>query len=102
MLKSLIRSAEVAQEKFTAIKFNIIVTDTNSSKEDIAIMKQLLSNTKIESRLSLIDLKSFENKMVLQPCLVFNDISLKLCADPINLKLALNERALKFLLNADM
>ena len=62
-LKSLIRSAEVAQEKFTAIKFNIIVTDTNSSKEDIAIMKQLLSNTKIESRLSLIDLKSFENKI---------------------------------------
>ena len=62
-LNSLIRSAEVANDKFADIEFKIIVTDTNSSKEDISILKQLLSRTKIDSKFSSIDLKSFESKI---------------------------------------
>lgn len=62
-LKSLIRSTELANSKFNNIEFKIIVTDTNSSKEDISILKQLLSRTKIESKFSSIDLKSFESKI---------------------------------------
>jgi len=62
-LKSLLRSTELAKDKFTDIEFKIIVTDTNSSKEDISTIKGLLSQTKIDSSLSLIDLKSFESKI---------------------------------------
>jgi hypothetical protein len=62
-LKSLIRSTELANSKFNNIEFKIIVTDTNSSKEDISIIKELLSQTKINSSLNLIDLKIFENKI---------------------------------------
>ena len=58
-LKSLIRSTELANSKFNNIEFKIIVTDTNSSKEDISIIKELLSQTKINSSLNLIDLKIF-------------------------------------------
>jgi len=62
-LNSLIRSAEIADDKFNDIEFKIIVTDTNSSKEDVSIIKQLLDQTKIESKFSSIDLKSFESKI---------------------------------------
>ena len=62
-LNSLIRSAEVADDKFKDINFKIIVTDTNSSKEDISIIKQLLNQSKIDSIFSSIDLKSFESKI---------------------------------------
>jgi len=62
-LNSLIRSAEVANDNFNEISFKIIVTDTNSSKEDISIIKQLLDQSKIDSKFSSIDLKSFESKI---------------------------------------
>ena len=62
-LKSLIRSIELAKDKFTDIDFKIIVTDTNSSKEDISTIKGILSQSKIDSSLNLIDLKSFESKI---------------------------------------
>ena len=62
-LNSLIRSAEVANDNFNDISFEIIVTDTNSSKEDISIIKQLLDQSKINSKFTSIDLKSFESKI---------------------------------------
>ena len=62
-LKSLIRSTELANDKFTDMKFKIIVTDTNSSKEDISTIKHMLSQTKISSSLNIIDLNSFYNKI---------------------------------------
>ena len=62
-LKSLICSTELANDKFIDIKFKIIITDTNSSKEDIAVIKELLNQTKIDSSFNLVELKSFESKI---------------------------------------
>ena len=62
-LKSLIRSLETANDKFADIRFKIIITDTNSSNEDITTMKQLLDQTKINSEFRLVNLKSFESEI---------------------------------------
>ena len=62
-LKSLIRSTELANAKFTDIEFKIIITDTNSSKDDIATIEGLLNQTKIYSSFNLVDLKNFESKI---------------------------------------
>ena len=62
-LKSLIHSTEIAKNKFNDIDFEIIVTDTNSSQDDISAIKEFLTLTKINSKFISIDLKSFESKI---------------------------------------
>ena len=62
-LKSLIRSTEIAYDKFADIKFKIIVTDTNSSKKDISIIRHLLDQTRIDSEFSSINLQSFKSEI---------------------------------------
>ena len=62
-LNSLIRSTKLAKEKFNNIKFDIIVTDTNSYQNDISKMKDLLNHSSISYKFISIDLKKFENKI---------------------------------------
>ena len=62
-LKSLIRSTEIAKDKFDGIDFKIIVTDTNSIQEDIIIIEQLLEKTNVNCEFTSVNLKNFENKV---------------------------------------
>jgi len=62
-LNSLIRSIKLAKDKFDNIKFDIIVTDTNSYQNDISKLKDLLDHSSISSKFISIDLKKFENKI---------------------------------------
>jgi len=62
-LKSLIHSATIANTIFNNIKFEIVVTDTNSSQGDILIIKNLLDQSKINTKFISIDLKVFKNKI---------------------------------------
>ncbi len=61
-LRSIIKSTNIAIDKFKNIKFEIIVTDTNSSQEDLEKIKEILSNFKATSKLSSINLDNFKNK----------------------------------------
>ena len=58
-----ILSTKLANEKFNNIKFDIIVTDTNSTQNDISKIKDLLDYSGISSKFISIDLKKFENKI---------------------------------------
>ena len=62
-LKSLIRSTEIAKNIFDNIDFKIIVTDTNSSGNDINVITQLLNETEVNSEFSIVNLKNFESKI---------------------------------------
>ena len=62
-LKSLIRSIKFAKKNLKDIKFDIIVTDTNSAKDDISNIKSLLEQSGINSKFISIDLKKFEGKI---------------------------------------
>jgi hypothetical protein len=62
-IKSLMRAVILAKNIFNDVKFEIVVTDTNSSQDDISIIKNLLNQTKIDTKFISIDLKSFENKI---------------------------------------
>ena len=62
-LKSLIQSTKLAQEKLKNIKFEIIVTDTNSAQNDISNIKNLLDQSGINCKFLSIDLKKFKDKI---------------------------------------
>ena len=62
-LKSIIKAVQQAKNTFKNIKFEIIVTDTNSSQNDISIIKRLLSQSNIDTKFFSIDLKSYESKI---------------------------------------
>ena len=62
-LNSLIRSTKLAKENLNNIKFEIIVTDTNSAQDDISNIKNLLDHSGINCKFISIDLKTFENKI---------------------------------------
>ncbi len=62
-LRSLIKSINKASSKFENIKFDLLVTDTNSSKDDINKIKEILNLTKIKNKFISINLKDFENKI---------------------------------------
>tara|TARA_X000001036_G_scaffold106798_1_gene99856 strand:- start:702 stop:1712 length:1011 start_codon:yes stop_codon:yes gene_type:complete len=62
-LNSLIHSTKLAKQNFNNIKFEIIVTDTNSAQIDISKIKDLLNHSDIDSKFISIDLKKFENKI---------------------------------------
>jgi hypothetical protein len=62
-LKSITKAVQQAKDTFKNIKFEIIVTDTNSSQNDISIIKSLLSQSNVDTKFFSIDLKSYENKI---------------------------------------
>ena len=62
-LRSLIKSINKAALVFKNIKFHLIVTDTNSPKEDIDKIQEILNKSNIENKFQSIDLDSFKNKI---------------------------------------
>jgi len=62
-LKSLIKSINKASLVFKNIKFDLIVTDTSSPKEDIDKIQEILNKSNIENKFKSIDLDSFKNKI---------------------------------------
>jgi len=62
-LRSLIKSTNLAIEKFKNIKFELIVTDTNSSQDDLEKIKEILGNFKAVSKISSINLNNFKDKI---------------------------------------
>tara|TARA_Y100000590_G_scaffold172592_1_gene197407 strand:- start:225 stop:1241 length:1017 start_codon:yes stop_codon:yes gene_type:complete len=63
-LKSLLNSLEIAKKNFKNINYQILVTDTNSKKEDLSIIKSILSKYNIDNKIIEIDLNYFKNKIV--------------------------------------
>ena len=62
-LRSLIKSINKASLVFKNIKFDLIVTDTNSPKEDIDKIQEILNKSNIENKFKSIDLDSFKDKI---------------------------------------
>ena len=62
-LYSLLKSIELAQNFFKDTIFEIIITDTNSKKNDIEKMKYILNKFKIKNRFIEINLHDFKNKI---------------------------------------
>ena len=62
-LKSLIKSINKASLIFKNIKFDLLVTDTNSPKEDINKIQEMLNKSNIENKFKSIDLDSFKDKI---------------------------------------
>ena len=62
-LKSILNSIDLAKESFNNINFQIIVTDTNSKKEDLDIIKSILSKHKISNKLIKINLNNYKDKI---------------------------------------
>ena len=64
-LRSLIKSINKASSKFKNIRFDLLVTDTNSPKDDINKIKEILNLAKIKNKLISINLKEF--KKIIKP-----------------------------------
>jgi len=62
-LKSLIHSATLASNTFSDIKFELVVTDANSSQADISVIKNLLDKSKMDTKFISINLNSFTNQI---------------------------------------
>ena len=62
-LRSLIKSINKASLVFKNIKFDLIVTDTNSQKEDIDKIQEILNKSNIENKFKSIDLENFKDKI---------------------------------------
>ena len=62
-LRSLIKSINKASLEFKNIKFDLMVTDTNSSKEDIEKIKKILNRSNIENKFKSINLEDFKEKI---------------------------------------
>ena len=62
-LRSLIKSINKAASVFKNIKFHLIVTDTNSTKEDIDKIQEILNKSNIENKFRSIDLDDFKDKI---------------------------------------
>ncbi len=62
-LNSLINSVHVAKRKLSDINFEILVTDTNSTQEDILKIKNILKNSNLNYKFTSVNLKEFENKI---------------------------------------
>ena len=62
-LRSLIKSINKASLEFKNIRFNLIVTDTNSPKEDIYKIKEILNKLNIENKFQSINLEDFKDKI---------------------------------------
>jgi len=62
-LNSLIKSLNKAIENFKNINFELIVTDTNSSKVDLEKINEILKSSKARNKLTSVSLESFKNKI---------------------------------------
>ena len=62
-LRSLIKSTNIASERFKNINFEIIVTDTNSHKDDLKKLNEILSKCKIKNKLILVDLNYYKSRI---------------------------------------
>jgi len=62
-LRSLIKSINKASLKFKNIKFDLIVTDTSSPKEDKDKIQEILNKSNIKNKFKSIDLDSFKDKI---------------------------------------
>ena len=62
-LRSLIKSINKAASVFKNIKFHLIVTDTNSPKEDIDKIQEILKKFNIENKFRSIDPNNFKDKI---------------------------------------
>ena len=62
-LRSLIKSINKASLLFKNIKFDLMVTDTNSPKEDIDKIQKILNKSNIENKFKSIDLDNFKDKI---------------------------------------
>ena len=62
-LRSLIKSINKASLVFKNIKFDLIVTDTNSPKEDTDKIQEILNKSNIENKFKSIDLNNFKGKI---------------------------------------
>ena len=62
-LKSLLKSVNFAQTYLKNIEFKIIVTDTNSSSQDISKIKSMLSESDVKSQFVSINLNDYNDKI---------------------------------------
>ena len=62
-LHSIISSLHQAKENFPGIKFNIIVIDHNSNKNDLNQIKNQLNNSKLENLILSLDVNEFKNEI---------------------------------------
>jgi len=62
-LNSLLLSINYAKKKFSNISYQIIVTDTNSKKEDLVKIKNILSKHPINNKLIEINLNEYKEKI---------------------------------------
>jgi hypothetical protein len=62
-LISLIKSIENASKNLKNISFELIVTDTNSTEDDIKKIKEILNRSNINHKFISIDLEYFKNKI---------------------------------------
>ena len=62
-LRSLVKAANKAKEKFENINFELIVTDTNSPASDLVVIREILKKSEIVNKVISIDLTKFKNKI---------------------------------------
>ena len=62
-LNSLIKSINLASTKFKDINFDLIVTDTNSSNEDVIKIKEILDHSNIKNEFISINIEEFKDKI---------------------------------------
>ncbi len=62
-LRSLIKSINKASSEFKNIKFELIVTDTDSPKEDTDKIKEILNKSNIDNKFQSINLEDFKDKI---------------------------------------
>ena len=62
-LNSLLKSISDAKKTFNNVNFEIFVTDTNSSKEDLSQIKSILSKYSIKHKLIEINLNNYKEKI---------------------------------------
>ncbi len=62
-LRSLIKTTNQAIDKFKNINFELIVTDTNSTNEDLEKIREIMRDFKANSKISSINLNNFKNKI---------------------------------------
>ena len=66
-LNSLLKSVAHAKKFFDKINYEIVVTDTNSKKENLDKIKSILSKYDIKSKLIEVDLNYYKEKIVGDP-----------------------------------
>ena len=62
-LRSLIKSMNIAKKNFDNIKFEIIVTDTNSPSKDLEEIEKILSNSNFKNKLVSVNLNEYKDKI---------------------------------------